>query len=424
MTSRTIERVLKALESLSLATSWCIYRSLRDDGFPVDKEHLDYTIRKLFDEGKVDVVSVPLGLRHYNLYCPKGSMKEAKEIIAKVKMKIKERLENDFIQTRFNVLKQIDDTTYGVKKYVFRHMIAMGELDEFRVQKGDIGSYWVFFLPTVRDKIEEMLRKIREEMEKKKFISLKTLSKETNTEDRIAWWLAKHLVFRGELNYTRCKETDAVKQWTERMVFYIPGYETQAFTLIYQKRINEVVGRLELPEEVRDKAVDYFLKCYQAGYAKGRSIENLIAPAIYLATKSCNVPIFCEQISELTDMDKNAMLSLSRILAPEIGLPSRILISHPEDFVEIIVDNLSLDEAERCSLIDESKNILKSIPRSFFFGRSRATVAAATVYLASGRLKFGVTQGEIASLARITEVSLRNNKKAILKILRREKNVL
>jgi len=181
--------------------------------------------------------------------------------------------------------------------------------------------------------------------------------------------------------------------------------------------IDEVVARLELPYQVKEEAARLYREAASKGLTRGRSIYSMVAATIYAACRKHKVPITLDEIAQIFDMReapaKREIARNYRLLVRDLGL--EIPVIEPENFVHRIASALNLPDY----VVVDAIKIVKRVRRlGLTAGKDPSGLAAAAVYLAA--LKHGLrkTQKEVAQIAGVTEVTVRNRYKEIDKVLK------
>lgn len=182
------------------------------------------------------------------------------------------------------------------------------------------------------------------------------------------------------------------------------------------KRLNEalqnldrVMSNLELSKTVRETAKYIYCKTEKLGLLKGRSIDGISAAIIYTSCKICMVPRSLHEISTIYKLKENEVGKyyklINRSFKFNINPPS------PQKFVGRFCNELNLDNEVKIKSTDilnhaEKKGLTK--------GRNPISTAAAAIYLASLNCGCCKTQKEIANVAGITDLGLRNVYKKLI----------
>ncbi|MET1159433.1 MAG: transcription initiation factor IIB [Thermoprotei archaeon] len=169
---------------------------------------------------------------------------------------------------------------------------------------------------------------------------------------------------------------------------------------------------LHLPRNVREEAARIYRLAVEKGLVRGRSIENVVAAAIYVACRELKVPRTLDEIAKYTRSPRKDIARCYRLLLRELGI--RVKTSDPLDFIPRIAHALGLSGAvmKRAA---EIINIARE--KGVTAGKDPAGLAAAAVYIATLELGERRTQKEVAQVAGVTEVTVRNRYKELVKEL-------
>ncbi len=184
--------------------------------------------------------------------------------------------------------------------------------------------------------------------------------------------------------------------------------------------LDELVQALELSENVKDKVKEDAAKLYREaahkGLTRGRSIESVVAATIYAACRRQRLPCTLDDIASiLRSKEADAKREIARCYRLLVrDLEIKIPVIEPEQFVSRIISNLGLPD----TLTAEAVQIVKlAKEKGLTAGKDPSGLAAAAVYMAAMKHGYRKTQKEIAQVAGVTEVTVRNRYKEILKIL-------
>jgi transcription initiation factor TFIIB len=167
-------------------------------------------------------------------------------------------------------------------------------------------------------------------------------------------------------------------------------------------QIDSASSRLGLPKDVRDAAAAIFKRTIEKSI-RGRSIEYIVAAALYAACRERTVPLSLDDIAEVMQISKKKISKNYRFIARELLL--RLRSVGPVDYIPSICLKLKLSEATQSKairLLDEASK------KRLTYGRSPAGAAATAVYIACVLTGEKRTQEEVADAAKVTAVTLRN----------------
>jgi len=133
----------------------------------------------------------------------------------------------------------------------------------------------------------------------------------------------------------------------------------------------------------------------------GRSIESFVTASLYAAIRIHNFPRLLEELVSLG--------LIVRLILPEMGLKYKPISPNPLIYRFGAELNLSITTQRHAyDLLKTASN--KGLQK---MGKDPKGIAAAVLYLASKNKGEKRTQTQIASIARITEVTLRTRAKQI-----------
>ncbi|MEM0340097.1 MAG: transcription initiation factor IIB [Acidilobaceae archaeon] len=181
--------------------------------------------------------------------------------------------------------------------------------------------------------------------------------------------------------------------------------------------LDELVAKLELPDSVKEEAARIYREAAERGITRGRSMEAVVAACLYTACRRHKIPCGIDDIvrhlrsGNETEV-RREIARTYRVLIKDLSLT--IPVIEPERFVYRIASALNLSEAivvEAIRILSEARS------KGISSGKDPSGLAAATVYIAA--LKHGCrrTQKEIANIAGVTEVTVRNRYKELIGVL-------
>jgi len=195
-----------------------------------------------------------------------------------------------------------------------------------------------------------------------------------------------------------------LKKWQERVSTSIERNLRLAMS-----ELRRVASFLDLPSVVRDEAARVYNFVLQRGMVRGRSMESVIAACIYAACRSYNIPRTLDEISAASEVERKEIGRTYRFIIRKIGI--KVTPSSPKDYISRFASVLHLSPKAQ----NEALKILKKAEISeLTSGRGPAGIAAAALYVAALLNDEKKTQREVADVAGITEVTIRNRYKELL----------
>ncbi len=196
-----------------------------------------------------------------------------------------------------------------------------------------------------------------------------------------------------------------LRKWQHRIRTSKSGERSLAQGLT---EINTMASKMSLPRHVRESAAVLYRKASVKSLVRGRSIDEVVAATLYAACRECEVPRTLDEIAQASAIDRKSIGRTYRTLVREVGL--KLLPQNPRDYIPRFCNRLTLDmEVQR-----KAKDILELVEREeLASGVAPSGVAAATIYIAATLCNKPVTQKEVAEVAGVTEVTIRNRYKRI-----------
>jgi transcription initiation factor TFIIB len=176
--------------------------------------------------------------------------------------------------------------------------------------------------------------------------------------------------------------------------------------------LKRVSSFLKLPHAVDEEAARIYTMAVQRGLVRGRSMESVVAGALYAACRRHEVPRTLDELSEASGIDKKEIGRTYRFITRELGM--RILPSNPIDYIPRFASALKLSaetQSKAVEILEKAQAI------ELTSGRGPTGIAAASLYVAALINNEKRTQREVADVAGVTEVTIRNRYKELLKEL-------
>jgi len=198
-----------------------------------------------------------------------------------------------------------------------------------------------------------------------------------------------------------------MQKWQRRIRTSAQGERSLANALT---KISEAAGQLRLPSQIVEEASHIFRKSAKQSVSKSKSVAGMAAASLYLACRRTNVNRSLREIAKASGTQERAAARYFRLLLNEVEknyVPPPTVQKYISKLVnkEKInpkVERLALDLADRATESEISS------------GKTPAGLAAAYVYIASVLCSEHIPQREIAEIAEVTEVTVRNRCREIL----------
>lgn len=176
--------------------------------------------------------------------------------------------------------------------------------------------------------------------------------------------------------------------------------------------LNRVASHLGLPESIRESGALLYRKCVEKGLIRGRQIESVVSAVLYAICRQYGIPRTLDEISSVAEISKKEIGRTYRLVTQELNL--KIPLTNPRFYISRFITELKLSgdtQAKAVELLDQA------VAKGLISGRGPMGVAAAAVYIASVMTGERRTQKEVADVAGVTEVTIRNRYRELKKSL-------
>ncbi len=182
--------------------------------------------------------------------------------------------------------------------------------------------------------------------------------------------------------------------------------------------LKRVASYLKLPKSVEEEASRMYTLAVQKGLVRGRSMESVVAGVLYAACRRHKVPRTLDEMEEASGIEKKEIGRTYRFITRELNI--KILPSDPSDYVPRFSSALQLSpeaQTKAVEILDMARDA------ELTSGRGPTGIAAAALYVSALIHGEKRTQREVADVAGVTEVTIRNRYKELLKELELEEEV-
>lgn len=178
------------------------------------------------------------------------------------------------------------------------------------------------------------------------------------------------------------------------------------------------VSYLGLPKSVHEEVGRLYEKAVTKGLVRGRSMESIITALIYAVAREKRSPRTLSELAAASGIEKREIGRAYRYVARELNI--RILPALAEEYIPRFSSLLGLSGPVQAL----SKDILKSaVDEEVTSGKGPTGIAAAALYIAAVLKGERRTQRDIADVVGVTEVTIRNRYKDIVRKLGIEEEV-
>ncbi len=176
--------------------------------------------------------------------------------------------------------------------------------------------------------------------------------------------------------------------------------------------LRRVASYLNIPEQLVEAAALLYRKTVKKGLIRGRLIEAVVAAVLYTVCRTYQVPRTLNEMAEASGLTKKEIGRTYRFLVRELKL--EVPLTNPIHYIPRFASELNLSGEVQ----EEGRKILEdAIGKGLISGRGPTGVAAAAVYIAGLLKGERRTQKEVANVAGVTEVTIRNRYRELKKRL-------
>lgn len=196
-----------------------------------------------------------------------------------------------------------------------------------------------------------------------------------------------------------------IRKWQRRVRI---SDSTEKNLAIALSGLDRLSSSMSLPRTVRETAAMIYRKAALKKLVRGRSIEGVTAASLYAACRQCNVPRTLDEISNIAQISRKDIGRIYRYISRELGL--KLMPTSPRDYISRFCSQLNLRNDVQ---IKTMEILTKAANNELTSGRGPTGLAAAALYIASVLCGDRRTQREVAEVAGVTEVTIRNRYKEL-----------
>ncbi len=213
----------------------------------------------------------------------------------------------------------------------------------------------------------------------------------------------------GKLSSTQRMELYTLRKWQRRARVSDATERNLAMAL---SELGKLSSALNLPKNIVETASVIYRRAIKKRIIRGRSIHNVTAAAIYLSCRQCSVPRTLDEVATVSNLNKKDIARRYRFMVRE--LEALVPPSTSRNYAARFSNKLIISgraEAMAIKILEVAKKM------KLTSGRGPTGIAAAATYMATVLTNERKTQREIAEVADVTEVTIRNRYKELLEKL-------
>jgi len=216
-------------------------------------------------------------------------------------------------------------------------------------------------------------------------------------------------IYGRRLSPTQKAQVYRLRKWQRRIRVSDATERNLAFAL---SEISKMANILNLPKNILETASVIYRKAVKEHLIRGRSIQGVTAAALYMACRQCRLARTIDEIAEASSIDRKEVGRSYRFLVKELNyfVPSL----KPTHYITKFCNQLAM-QGKNEEIAHKTLTAAKNLKLTS--GRGPTGIAAAASYVASVLTGERKTQREIAEIAQVTEVTIRNRYKELVERL-------
>jgi len=200
-----------------------------------------------------------------------------------------------------------------------------------------------------------------------------------------------------------------IRKWHKRISI---ASSMERNLIIALAELDRLASALGLPENIKEAAALLYRKAVKKELIRGRLIESVVAAVVYMICRVHNIPRTLDEISKSAGIEKKEIGRAYRFLKNELDI--HVPLTDPSQYIPKFATALGASPKVQDEAV---KLIRKALKKGLISGRGPTGVAAAALYIASALSGEKRTQKEVADVAGVTEVTIRNRYRELKKEL-------
>ncbi|MFC4248149.1 transcription initiation factor IIB family protein [Natribaculum luteum] len=202
------------------------------------------------------------------------------------------------------------------------------------------------------------------------------------------------------LSSEKRSQMNRLRKWQERIRTKDAGERNLQFALSETDRMASSLG---VPRSIREVASVLYRRALEEDLIRGRSIEGVATSTLYAACRMEGIPRSLDEVAAVSRVDRMEIGRTYRYISKELSLEMEPV--DPKKYVPRFCSELELSEevqAKANEIIDTTAE------KGMLSGKSPTGYAAAAIYASALLCNEKKTQNEVATVAQVTEVTIRN----------------
>jgi transcription initiation factor TFIIB len=201
-----------------------------------------------------------------------------------------------------------------------------------------------------------------------------------------------------------------LRKWQRRSRMHNSSERNIAHAL---SEMDRIASQLGISHSIKELAGLLYRKLIVRKLLRSRSIDPLAAASIYAACRLRKIPRTLEEVSRYSRETEKKIARHYRMLVFKLNL--KMPIPDPSHYVPMLINELNLAHSvqeKTLEILEDAKN-----KNGLTTGKDPKGIAASAIYIAGIMTENHATQREIAKAADVTEVTIRNRYKELVREL-------
>ncbi|NGM70546.1 transcription initiation factor IIB [Natronolimnobius sp. AArcel1] len=191
-----------------------------------------------------------------------------------------------------------------------------------------------------------------------------------------------------------------LRKWQERIRTKDAGERNLQFALSETDRMASALG---VPRSVREVASVLYRRALDEDLIRGRSIEGVATSTLYAACRMEGIPRSLDEVAAVSRVERMEIGRTYRYISQQLSLEMQPV--DPKKYVPRFCSELEVSEEVQSKA---NEIIDTTAEQGMLSGKSPTGYAAAAIYASALLCNEKKTQAEVASVAQVTEVTIRN----------------
>jgi transcription initiation factor TFIIB len=222
--------------------------------------------------------------------------------------------------------------------------------------------------------------------------------------------------FGNKLSPKRRAQAYRLRKWQIRMRIHSSIDRNLAFAM---SELDRICSQLSITRIHKETAALIYRRTIDKNMIRGRSIEAMVGASIYTACRKSKIPCTLDEFVKNSRINRRELGRCYRLILRELKI--KIPTSTPSRFISRFANDLNVSTQSQISAISILE---KASQMGLTSGKDPCGLAAASIYVAAYKHGEKRTQREIAKVANITEVTVRNRYKELINHLNIKMNIV